>query len=454
MKLLIRTVTFGGILFFMTLIVLHCTIVEVTKQQINSASVNALYRTMDAYQENQKLIDSGDTSNLYFVTDQDYYNYFYDSLMVQLNGKMKVTVTCNETNIENGDLDVDITANYRAVGKDVKEYTFHVDTYGRIKKEVNYTEEQRLLNRKLAEAPAGQKIEFAGKKWLLVEDKTDTTTLLLDEDSGTIDFGSSEKYSMSPLEFKNRSFMDSEEMKKNSFAIENATLNNLNTLNGLYTENGTDEASGQVFALSQKQAKKLKEKNVQVSFWTRTAADYNKVYYYNNGTIEVKNVSEQLPYRPAISVIKSKINRLNIKKDENNKEIFELDTTKSEQPSEYNEENVLGVGWDERNEEILRTLNGLEKGTYKISALVTLKTDTIDKDHTAKRGDQYGMKLNDSLTLYSYNEIILNSPVYFEKTITINEEGSFNDLRLYGCGGNNKATGKADFTKIKIEKLY
>lgn len=449
MKLLIRTVTFGGILFFMTLIVLHCTIVEVTKQQISSASVNALYRTMDAYQENQKLIDSGDTSNLYFVTDQDYYNYFYDSLMVQLNGKMKVTVTCNETNIENGDLDVDITANYRAVGKDVKEYTFHVDTYGRIKKEVNYTEEQRLLNRKLAEAETGQKIEFAGKKWLLVEDKTDTTTLLLDEDSGTIDFGSSEKYSMSPLEFKNRSFMDNEEMKKNSFAIENATLNNLNTLNGLYTENGTDEASGQVFALSQKQAKKLKEKNIQVSFWTRTAADYNKVYYYNNGTLEAKNVSEQSSYRPAISVIKSKINRLIIDGD-----VFKLDTTKKDQPSEYNEENVLDVGWDERNEEILRTLNGLEKGTYKISALVTLKTDTIDEDHTAKRGDQYGMKLNDSLTLYSYNEIILNSPVYFEKTITIDEEGSFNDLRLYGCGSNNEATGKADFTKIKIEKLY
>ena len=64
------------------------------------------------------------------------------------------------------------------------------------------------------------------------------------------------------------------------------------------------------------------------------------------------------------------------------------------------------------------------------------------------------MKLNDSLTLYSYNEIILNSPVYFEKTITIDEEGSFNDLRLYGCGSNNEATGKADFTKIKIEKLY
>mgnify|MGYP004644098309 CR=1 FL=1 len=449
MKLLIRTVTFGGILFFMTLIVLHCTTVEVTKQQINSASVNALYRTIDAYQENQKLIDSGDTSNLYFVTDQDYYNYFYDSLMVQLNGKMKVTVTCNETNVENGDLDVDITANYRAVGKDIKEHTFHVDTYGRIKKEVNYTEEQRLLNRKLAEAPAGQKIEFAGKKWLLVEDKTDTVTLLLDENAGAIDFGSSEKYSMSPLEFKNRSFMDDTRMKENSFAIENATLNNLNTLNGLYTENGTDEASGQVFSLSQKQAKKLKEKNVQVSFWTRTAADYNKVYYYNNGTLEVKNVSEQFPYRPAISVIKSKINRLIIDGD-----VFKLDTTKNDKPSEYNEENVLDVGWDERNEEILRTLNGLEKGTYKISALVTLKTDTIDEDHTAKRGDQYGMKLNDSLTLYSYNEIILNSPVYFEKTITIDEEGSFNDLRLYGCGSNNEATGKADFTKIKIEKLY
>lgn len=442
MKLLIRTITFGSMLFFLTLIVIHSTIVEVTKQEINSASINALYRTIDAYQENQKLIDEGDTSSLYFVTDQDYYDYFYDSLMVQLNGKMKVIISCNEANVGNGDLDVDITANYRAIGRDIKEYTFHVDTYGRIKHEINYTDEQKLLNRKLAEAPIGQKIKFANKDWILIEDKNDIVTLLSADNKENTEFGNTEKYSMSVIEFKNKSFMDTG-LREYSDYLENTTLDNLNTLNSLYVEDGTDETTGQIFSLSKKQAEKLVEANINGQFWLRTASNYNKVYYYNNGTIEEREVSAQLPYRPAINVIKSKLSSLTEEGD-----TFILETN-SQTFKDVELDNVSNVGWDVRNDDILRVMNSLPTGTYKLSALITIK-----EGNNAQRGDQYGIKINDAYSLYSYSEIILNNPVYFETTFTVDNVGSFSDLRLYGCGTGNNQTGTADFTQIKIEKLY
>lgn len=449
MKLLIRTITLGALMFFMTIIVLHCTMVEVSKQELDVASVNALYRTIDAYEENQKLIAQGDTSNLYFVTDQDYYYYYYDSLMVQLNGKIKVIIICNEANVENGDLDIDITIQFKGVGSKTREHTVHVDTYGKISESVNYTEEQKVMNRKLGSAKVGQKINWANHKWILVSDNNDTTTLLLDENLSSIEFGSDEEYKNSNLEAKLTDFGNNILGKTNLEYLEEATLDGMDTFNGVHTYNGTDEISGKVFALSAKQALKLSKSGYAGTFWLRTSSGTNKVYAYkanveNTTDFTETDVKSSLTLKPAVNIVKSKFSSLTEEADGS----YTLNTDDSKTTWELNA--VSNVGWEDRNDEILAAINELGEGTYKLSAIVTL-TD-ISK---ASAGDQYGIKLNDDLTTYSYNQVIINNPSYLEMTFTVENPGSYSDLRLYGCGNSiSTATGLADFTNIKIVKLY
>lgn len=452
MKLLIRTITLGALMFFMTLIVLHCTTVEVTKYELDTAAVNALYRTIDAYEENQKLIAEGDTSNLYFVTDQDYYYYFYDSLMVQLNGKIKVIITCNETNVENGDLDIDITGQYKGVGTKEREHTVHVDTYGKISTSVNYTEEQKVMSQKLGAAPVGKKIKWANHNWVLVEDNNDITTLLLDEEVGTTTFGTDEEYKNSNLEAKNIDYGNLTLTSTNLAFLQEATLKNMNTFNGTYVINGTDEISGKVFALSAQQALKLSKSGYTGSFWLRTASSMNKAYVYKPNANSVEDfvstdVNSSVQFRPAVNIMKSKLSNLT-----EEGEYYVLNS--ESKTTNWNIDKVENVGWDERNDSLLASINELGTGTYKLSAVVTITEFTKNGNNTlANAGDQYGIKLDENQTMYSFNQVIINNPNYFEMTFTIENPGTFTDLQLYGCG-SDKETGKATFSNIKIEKLY
>ena len=447
MKILVRTIVLGAVMFFSTLFVLHCTIVETVKQEMDAASVNALYRTIDAYEANQELIAEGDTSNLYFSTDQDYYYYYYDSFMVQLNGKLKITINCNEVNVENGDLDMDITATYKGVGTKDRTYTVHVDTYDKIITTINYTEDQKVLAQKLANAPVGKKIKWAEHNWVLVADNNDITTLLLDEDLGTTQYGLTEKYSGSNLEAVLMDFENNDLKQTDLECLQNTSLNNLNTYNGNYTENGIDLVSGKVFALSTEEALILSRTGYEGNFWLRTASGLNEVYIYENGVSEInnfskKNVSENILYRPAVNILKSKLSNLT-----EDGEYYVLNVEDTEIDWELNA--VNNVGWSDDNGDILTILNSLEEGTYKLSAVVTL-TDITN----ANTGDMYGVRINENETLFSYDQIIINNPYYFETEFTIDEVGMFNSLKLFGCGNSiSGKTGTASFSNIKITKI-
>ena len=447
MKLLIRTITLGALMFFMTMVVLHCTIVGTIRQEIDAASVNALYRTIDAYEENQKMIAEGDTSNLYFSTDDEYYYYYYDSFMVQLNGNLKVVITCNETNVDTGDLDIDITATYKGVGTKEREHTVHVDTYGKINTIASYTDEQKLMNERLAVAPIGKKIKWADHNWVLVSDQNDTATLLLDEDIGSIVYGSDEEYKNSNLESKMIDFGNNVLGKTNLEYLENAALNNMDTFNGVHTYNGTDEISGKVFALSTKQAIKLSASGYSTNFWLRTSSGTNEVYAYKVGVSDIESfdkklVTESLSYRPAVNIVKSKFASLT-----EDGEYYVLNT--SDTKISWDEDPVDNVGWDDRNDKVLQTINSLDTGVYKLSAVVSLSDIT-----NTNEGDQYGMKLDNFESMYSYSQVIVNNPNYFEMEFTVKEKGQFSDLRLYGSGNSvSGKTGTANFFNIKITRI-
>ena len=159
MKLLIRTITIATIGFFMILISLHSTIVETVKHQLDVASNAALNRTVDAWERNRKLLRKGETTNLYFSTDEEFYWFFYDSLAVQLNGNVHVLVMANDIDVNHGILDVDTTVTYYGLDRKERTYTVHADTYRMLSNWVDNSPERLEMLKNLSEIPEGALVQ-------------------------------------------------------------------------------------------------------------------------------------------------------------------------------------------------------------------------------------------------------------------------------------------------------
>ena len=181
MKILIRTITIATLGLFMILIVLHGTVVESIKHEMDVATVAALNRTIDAYEANRVLMAQGEDTNLYFKTDSDYYYYFYDSLLVQLNGFISVDIYCNDVDIDTGLLDVDVTVLYRGLDKKMRSYTKHCDTIGKISDFDFLTESKKNMLKEMEILTTGDKLRWAGHNWVVVDNSIENLAIMLDE---------------------------------------------------------------------------------------------------------------------------------------------------------------------------------------------------------------------------------------------------------------------------------
>lgn len=305
MKLLIRTITLAAIGLFMTLIILHSTIVETVRQQMEVSAINSIYHTVDTYEKNAQLLMAGESDYLYFLTNDDYFNYFYDDVLVQLNGNVKVDMVCNYINVETGDLDVDITVFYKGLDGIKREYTVHADTYGRIKEEYTIKAWREGVINEISEIPAGSLIEFSGHHWMLIENNENNLVLLLNEDFGEYTYGSSVNYANSNIKTTIENFA----FALNESQLANYELHNMNTLNGAYFEDGSDVLNLKAFALSSEQAARAKSLGYVGEYWTSTASGKNKVYVMS-GSLVSTNINASFAVRPAICVLKNSLTNL------------------------------------------------------------------------------------------------------------------------------------------------
>ena len=310
MKLLIRTITFAIIGFYMILIILHCTRVEVIKHELEVATINSVYHTVDTYNKNAKLIEEGETTNLYFKTNEEYFDYFYDDVLVQLNGNIKVEFNCIKSDVETGDLDVDITVFYKGLDNKERSYMVHSDTYGRISDEVIIPSWLKSLIKEVSNLPVGSILKWDNYDWVLVENNEDNLVLLLNEDFQTSSYGNSVSYKNSLINEKMQDF-ENQLSEKSQKQLSKINLVGFETLSGVYMDSGTDALSEKIFALSKEQYDTLKELGYTEKFWLRTAASADSVYVGDN----VLNISETSAIKPAVCINKLKLNDLIISED-------------------------------------------------------------------------------------------------------------------------------------------
>lgn len=322
MKLLIRTVTLAAVFVFMMIIILNNMIVEMTKKELETASTNSLYHTVETYEKNQKLKTNGE-DNLYFTTDNEYYYYFLDDLLVQLNGNIKIDSTVNYINVDTGDLDIDITVTYMGLDKKERTYTTHVDTYGRIN-----LDSETTISAQASKIKAGDLVKWANKEWYAVENEGENLVLIYaGDDIGTGKFGNSVNYKNSILVSNLATFVNSNVTNQGTTEtninggnggvyaneLNKITIGDMNLLSGVYLSEGTDTLSASIFALSEKEALELNSNlakngySLSGDYWLRTANSSSEVKVATSGGIINADVNTTHGYRPVVSLNKNKL---------------------------------------------------------------------------------------------------------------------------------------------------
>ena len=263
MKLLIRTITIATLGLYMFLMVLNATVIETIKQETEVATEAAMNRVVIDWERNQQLIDEGNT-NLFFKTDEDFYYFFYDSLVVQMNGRVDVTVYCNDINVEKGILDVDVTVNYKGIDKEDRTYTVHSSTDGKISKEfIEMSDYKKSLLKQISLLEVGDYISWAGYQWVIVDNTTDGIILALDGTLGAIAYDNIE-YKYSSVKPVNDGFF-ARFKDEEAALLGEYSMDKMNTLNGIYLDAGTDTYVAKVFILSEEEAEKLREAGYETS---------------------------------------------------------------------------------------------------------------------------------------------------------------------------------------------
>lgn len=308
MKLLVRTITIATVGLFMIIICLHSMIIETVKNGLDVAATNALNRTIDAYVKNEKL-KAEDDDNLYFKTNNEYYYFFYDSLIVQLNGYISVDITCNDVDVDTGDLDVDITIRYKGLDYKERSHTVHVDTYNRIDVQEIKNEYQENLLRELELIETGDTVEWAGHSWIVLDNDTENLSLVLNEDAGSSEFGQID-YKYSTVKIATDAVIGSLGDKYEDMVV-STTLKEFNTTAGFYTINGKDTFVSEAFILSSSEAEKVRTSlNITEPFWLRTIASTDEAYVMTSSGISVKKTDQTAAVKPAVRIAKSKISTL------------------------------------------------------------------------------------------------------------------------------------------------
>lgn len=322
MKLLIRTVTIATVGLFIIVICLHSMIVETVKNSLDVAAISALNRTIDAYIANDKLKLEGD-DNLYFSTDSEYYYYFYDSLLVQLNGYVSVDVMCNNVDVETGDLDVDITVKYRGLDTIDRTHTVHVDTYGRIELSENMDDYHKNLLREINRIEVGKKVSYGGRQWITVSNDTENLVILLDENGDLTTYGSTD-YKKSSLKTTAETIVGNLDNKYKEILTE-TTMDGFNTVNGFYTPSGNDTFVSETYIMSSSEAIAFKNSihyDVTAPFWCRDLESSTTAWVLANDGLKVVDINDTAQARPVIKIPKNKIETLYFNEAE---DIYEID---------------------------------------------------------------------------------------------------------------------------------
>lgn len=326
MKLLVRTITLGAIFVYMVTMILNSTIVETTKYELDVAATNSLYHTIDTYEKNRELISKNQTDNLYFTTDQEYYNYFLDDLTVQLNGRLKLDIVQNYINVDTGAMDLDITVTYKGLDSKNRTYTTNITTDGRITEP-----EETYISKEIAKIPLGSKVRWNDKIWYVAKNEGKNIALIYSESISISTYGNTVRYETSNVAKQIESWVvdNLNAISQNEMAEE--TLSGLQTLSGLYIENGNDTYIGKYYVLSEAEALAFNERlglsnNVfNYSTWTRTASASSKVKVATNTGINSADVSSTYNIYPVVSLSREKIQTLDTETDSENKIIYVFD---------------------------------------------------------------------------------------------------------------------------------
>lgn len=342
MKLLIRTITLGAIFVFMITIIMNATIVENTKYELEVASTNSLYHTIDTFEKNRELMAKG-SDNLYFSTDSEYYYYFLDDLLVQLNGNIKIDSVVNYINVDTGDLDIDITVTYKGLDKMERTHTVHVDTYGRINLDL-----QTTVAAQASKIEIGSKVKWAEQDWYVAKNEGENITLIYAGDIEKGTYGSTVNYVNSTVANKMAQFVQSkldprdDTVKtegdtsyktgggKYSNLLNNAEIGNMNLLSGVYMKDGNDTLNANVYALSENEATALNEAlnkfgySLSDDYWLRTANSNDEVKVASTQGIVNAKINTSHGYRAAVSVNKNSLSSLDTETDSSNNIVYNL----------------------------------------------------------------------------------------------------------------------------------